>query len=69
MLSSVLVVAVEVITSTESGPYALPQFLDFGLGGTRDPPKKVFLKKNCFYNSYDTMCIILFYILGAIVHG
>lgn len=39
--STVLVVAVEVQASAEPGPYAVPHCLDFGMGGTKDPPKQV----------------------------
>jgi len=43
IFSSVLIVAVEIFISAEGGPYTVPQFVDFGLGGTKDPPKKVFI--------------------------
>lgn len=40
-IQTVLVVAVEVMLSSETGPYAIPHVMDFGYGGTKDPPKQV----------------------------
>lgn len=41
MLSSVLVLAVEIVAFSEPGPYAAPHSVDFGYGGTWDAPARV----------------------------